>query len=379
MKRVLVLNGPNLDLLGSREPEIYGHATLSELETMLKAWGSELGIEIDHFQSNHEGELIERIHGAGPAEGLIINAGALSHYSRAIADALHSVATPAVEVHISNIRRREPWRRNSVISPACVYTIYGRGLRGYQGALRHLANRARRTFSTVSYGPFPDQVGDLRRPDGSGRVLAVLIHGGLWRDEWTRDVMDGLAVALTDAGYTTWNLEYRRVGSGGGWPESFEDVAIALSRSRELIGDGRSPTVVVGHSAGATMALWSVGETGRPELVVGLGAITDLVRAQRDGLGEGAVSELLGRRRPQPLEYSPLHRLPNGVPLLLTSGTRDGLVPLEYVRDFAAAATRAGDEVEHVELDCRHFDLISPQGQPWQVTQSRLRSRIPPL
>lgn len=380
MKRVLVLNGPNLDLLGKREPEIYGRTTIAELVTMMRGWGSDLGIEVDHFQSNHEGELIERIHAAaGSQDGLIINAGALSHYSRAIEDALRSVAAPAVEVHISNIHRREAWRRKSVIGPACVYTIYGRGLSGYRWALRHLAYRTHATFSTVSYGPFPDQVGDLRKLSPSSRSLAVLVHGGLWRDEWTRDTMDGLAVALAEVGYATWNLEYRRIGSGGGWPESFDDVATALSNAEDVTGIGASQTFVVGHSAGGTMALWSTGRAARLHVVVGLAAITDLVRAERDGLGDSAIPQMVGRRQPKPSDYSPFHRLPNGTPLLLASGTHDGLVPLDYGREFVAAAGEAGDEVEHLELDCGHLALIEPGDEPWQAVMSRLRSRIPPL
>jgi 3-dehydroquinate dehydratase-2 len=380
MKRVLLLNGPNLDLLGKREPEIYGRTTLAELVTMVKEWGSELGIEVDHLQSNHEGELVERIHAAARSQdGLVINAAALSHYSRAIEDALRSVALPAVEVHISNIRRREPWRRKSVIEPACVYTIYGRGLGGYRWALRHLAYRTHAPFSTESYGPFRDQVGDFRKPSPSSSSLAVLVHGGLWRDEWTRDTMDGLAVALADEGYATWNLEYRRVGSGGGWPESFDDVATALSNAEEVTGIGASQTFVVGHSAGGTMALWSSGRSARLHLVIGLAAITDLVRAERDDLGDGSIRRMAGRRRPKPSDYSPFHRLPNGTPLLLASGTHDRLVPLEYGREFVAAAGEAGDEVEHLQLDCGHLALIEPGGEPWQAIVGRLRSRIPPL
>lgn len=396
MKRVLVLSGPNLNLLGTREPEVYGRTTLPELTSAIEGWGTELGIEVDHVQSNHEGELIDRIHATvGSHDGLIINPGALTHYSYALADALSSVPQPAVEVHISNIRRREWWRRRSVITPACVYRIYGRGIGGYRWALRHLVYRERVPSSAVSYGVFPDQVGDLRRPEPDSRSLAILVHGGLWREEWTRDTMDGLAVLLAEMGYVTWNLEYRRIGTGGGWPESFNDVASAISQAQELIGINASQTVVIGHSAGGTMALWTAGEStkrtsaaraglpkiGLPKigLIVGLAAITDLIKAQRDGLGEGSALRLAGRRQPEADEYSPRQRLPTGIPALLANGTEDGLVGLDFGRDFAATARGAGDEVELLELDCGHLDLIDPNGESFRTVASRLRSRIPPL
>lgn len=387
MKRVLVLSGPNLDLLGTREPEVYGRTTLAELASALEAWGTELGIEVDHFQSNREGELIDRVHSAsGIHDGLIINPGALTHCSYALHDALNSVPVPAVEVHISNIRRREPWRRHSVIAPACVYRIYGRGIGGYRWALRHLVYRKRFPSSPISYGHFPDQVGHLRHPKSGGSSLVVLIHGGLWREEWTSDTMDGLSVSMAEMGYVTWNLEYRRIGAGGGWPESFNDIASALLRAEELTGIAAPRTVVVGHSAGGTMALWAAGQaaaigatTSRPSLVVGLGAITDLIRAQGEGLGDGAVLRLIGRRRPDASEYSPQHRLPTGVPALLVHGTEDGLVGLDYGRDFATAAGGAGDEVELLELKCGHLALIDPDQKPFGAVADRLRSRIPPL
>jgi 3-dehydroquinate dehydratase-2 len=380
MKRVLVLSGPNLNLLGTREPETYGHSTLDELVTAMKGWGAELGLEVDHFQSNHEGALIEQIHAApGQHDGLIVNLGALTHYSRALHDAIRSISIPTLEVHISNIRRREAWRRQSVTAPACVYAIHGRGLMGYRWALRHMAYRGRQGFSTVSYGHYVDQVGDLRWPADTARALVVLVHGGLWREEWTRDTMEAMAVGLTDLGYATWNLEYRRLDTGGGWPESFEDIESALRRSEELTGIGLANTAVLGHSAGGTMALWTAGVIARPGLAIGVAAITDMLRAQTDAIGGDTVTKLLGRRRPEPSEYSPRHRLPTGSRLLLVSGKKDGLVPVSYGRDFTKAAEAAGDEVAHLELDSGHMALIEPAGPAWEALSPALRSRIPLL
>ncbi len=140
MEDVLIINGPNLNLLGTREPEIYGPTTLGELDQMCVEWGAGLGLTVSTFQSNHEGVIIDRIQAAaGEVEGIVINAGALTHYSYAVYDALVAVALPAIEVHISDIHSREPWRRQSVIQPACLAQISGEGLDGYRQALAILA------------------------------------------------------------------------------------------------------------------------------------------------------------------------------------------------------------------------------------------------
>ena len=140
--RVLLLHGPNLNLLGFREPEVYGDTTLPELEDRCRLWAEGLGIDLETCQSNHEGLLIDRIHAAiGDFDGIVINPGALSHYSYALHDALAATGLPAVEVHISDISAREPWRAQSVTAAACVATVSGAGLDGYRQALERLAAR----------------------------------------------------------------------------------------------------------------------------------------------------------------------------------------------------------------------------------------------
>ena len=141
--RILVINGPNLNLLGVRRPEVYGTTTLAELEELCRAWGEGLGLEVETFQSNHEGEIIDHLHGAlGSAAGVVLNPGALAHYSYALHDAIEAVSLPVVEVHLSDISRREEWRARSVVSPACVASIRGHGVEGYRQALAFLADRA---------------------------------------------------------------------------------------------------------------------------------------------------------------------------------------------------------------------------------------------
>jgi 3-dehydroquinate dehydratase II len=137
--RIAVLNGPNLNLLGTREPAIYGTESLADVEKRLRDVGRELGVELSFAQENGEGALIDRIHALrGAADGAIINAGAYSHTSLALYDAFTSIALPYVEVHVSNIFAREPERRHSTLAPGAVALLAGFGAYGYELALRGL-------------------------------------------------------------------------------------------------------------------------------------------------------------------------------------------------------------------------------------------------
>ena len=137
--RVDVMHGVNLDVLGRRAPEHYGSLTLPELEVTVKRFARELGLETTFSQTNHEGEFCEGLHEAAQiADGLILNAGAWTHYSYAIRDALEVSGLPAVEVHLSAVSQREEWRRTSVIRPLCVGWVEGKGVDGYREALELL-------------------------------------------------------------------------------------------------------------------------------------------------------------------------------------------------------------------------------------------------
>lgn len=140
MKRIVIINGPNLDRLGTREPEIYGDATLTDLENLLTEEASALGVEVQFYQSNHEGFLIDEIGEYADSDvfGIIINPGALSHTSLALRDAISGSDLPTVEVHISNIYSRESIRQHSITAPACIGVISGFGFDGYVAALRYL-------------------------------------------------------------------------------------------------------------------------------------------------------------------------------------------------------------------------------------------------
>ncbi len=138
--RILIINGVNMNMLGIREPEKYGSITLKELEKSLYAYSFELGVDIETFQSNHEGEIVEKIHSAlNNFDGIVINPGAYTHTSIAIRDAISAVNIPTVEVHITNIHSREEFRKTSVTAPVCVAQISGFGLESYKLGLRGLA------------------------------------------------------------------------------------------------------------------------------------------------------------------------------------------------------------------------------------------------
>ncbi|MFI5282197.1 MAG: type II 3-dehydroquinate dehydratase [Candidatus Dormibacterales bacterium] len=144
MRRIVVVNGPNLNLLGTREPDVYGTRSMAALVKDIRAAARRLGVQVNVFQSNHEGEIIDFLQKEAPgSDGIVINPGALSHYSLALYDCLQSLAVPAVEVHISNIHAREEFRSHSVTGRAAKGVITGLGFKGYELAMEYLAKQAK--------------------------------------------------------------------------------------------------------------------------------------------------------------------------------------------------------------------------------------------
>ncbi|MBX2890959.1 MAG: type II 3-dehydroquinate dehydratase [Saprospiraceae bacterium] len=140
--KILIINGPNLNLLGKREPEVYGHQSFDEYFGVLK--NDFPGADLAYFQSNHEGAIIDKLHESGfSVDGIVLNAGALTHTSIALGDAVGAIPSPVVEVHISNVYRREAFRHHSFLSAKCVGSIIGLGLEGYRLAVQYLLNHER--------------------------------------------------------------------------------------------------------------------------------------------------------------------------------------------------------------------------------------------
>ena len=232
----------------------------------------------------------------------------------------------------------------------------------------------------VRYGGDADQVANVHRPEGDGPwpVVAVL-HGGFWRDRYDRTLMTPLANDLAARGYLAWNVEYRRVGRGGGWPGTLEDVGAALDALREVDGADTARVVTAGHSAGGHLALWLGGRDGvvRPRAAVSLAGVCDLVHGAELALGAGAVEAFAGGAPDDvPERYadaSPAARLPLGIPQLLVHGGLDDVVPPVVSRAYAQAARAAGDEVELVEqADADHLDVIDPGHALWTAVVERL-------
>lgn len=244
----------------------------------------------------------------------------------------------------------------------------GQGVDGFRWAIRHVAFHATWPAEVVAYGVGPEHVADVRRAAGQPRGTAILLHGGFWMDAWRRDVMGGIAIDLSQRGWTTWNVEYRRVGAGGGWPATANDVVAAVDFVAPT-ADG--PLVLVGHSAGAQLALWVAGERGdRITRVVSLAGICDVEAAGRQRVGAGAVDRLLEGE--PAASASPIDRLPIGVQLVVAHASGDRVVPADQSRRFAHAAADAGDTVEHIEIDSDdHMTLIDPAGG-WQQVATRL-------
>jgi len=375
--RIVIINGPNLNLIGTRSPEIYGSTTLQELDEACRAWAVELGGEVETYQSNHEGDIIDRLHAGRDAHAVVINPGAFTHYSYAIRDAIDAIGIPTVEVHISNVRDREAWRRISVVSEVCVATIFGRGVIGYRDAIRHLIARAAWPVETITYGPDADNVGDLRIPLGEGpHPVAVLIHGGFWRNTVGRDLLDAAAVDLTRRGWATWNIEFVRVGSGGGWRATTADVAQAIASLSEFATGHEldlDRVILIGHGSGGHLALQAAIRTRELPIaaVAALAPIGDLEAAHDAGVGDGAVEAFMRRKPDQSpdrhVAASPIKNLPIGIPLLVIHGDEDERIPVSISRSFAGRAADEGDTVVYHELEgVGHDALIEPASPAWE-------------
>ena len=377
--RILLLNGPSLNLLGTRAPELYGATTLPAVEQMCRERAEEFGHSFEAYQSNHEGALIDAIHEARhTADAIVFNPGAYTHTSYALRDAIEAAEIQTVEVHISNVREREPWRRISRTEPACVYQIFGRGVAGYLAAISHLHYRSIHPPNTLAYGDRPDQVGDLRLPDGRGpHPVAVLIHGGGWTGPLTRDAMDGMAVALVARGVATWNIEYRRIPPVGGWRSTLGDVAAGLDSLGILADDNPldlANVTVIGHSAGGHLGFFAAKNARRrPERFVSLAGMLDLHSLRTD------FDELLAGFMGHELDacihgVDPVRNLPLRVPIVAVHGDRDDAVSPDQSRRFVAAAVASGDRARLVEITgADHYDLVDPTAPSWEtVTESCL-------
>ncbi len=225
----------------------------------------------------------------------------------------------------------------------------------------------------TAYGTDPSQYGELYLPQGTPRGVVVVIHGGFWKAQYDLTLGQPLATALAAQGWAAWNIEYRRVGNGGGTPATFDDVSAAIDTLADL-GVDTSTVVTLGHSAGGHLAAWAAsrGRDGAwPDRVpvthvISQAGVLDLVASERDGLGGGAAAALLGHAPgPQDAAYDPRQQVPLEQPVWCVHGTADTIVPIGQSGTYVSAATAAGAQAELVAVDGDHFTVIDPLSQAW--------------
>lgn len=237
-----------------------------------------------------------------------------------------------------------------------------------------------RAATVHAYGEHPSQFGELSLPDGTPRGVVVVIHGGFWRQAYGLDLGRPLAADLAARGWAAWNLEYRRVGNGGGAPATLDDVAAGIDALADL-GPDLSTVVTLGHSAGGHLAVWAAArgrydawaERVRVTAAVSQAGVLDLRSAYDLGLGGGAVEAFLGHRPTDADDrYDPVRQVPLDVPVWCVHGEADDTVPIAQSRAYVAAATEAGGAAELVETSGDHFVVIDPTSVAWQRTRGIL-------
>ncbi len=382
MTRVAFVSGPDLPV-----------ATES-LERSIDAWSRELGAEARTTFATDDAALRAALapDALRDVDGVVLcpaGAPATDDLDRAARDA----GVPLAWVDLRSADGPPPPHH----APGAT-SVRGRGIAGYRWALAHLLQRIAWPPRTIAYGPDPhDQVADLRLPTGDGpHPVAVLLHGGFWRERWERDTIEPLAIDLARRGFASWNVEYRRVGpSGGGFATTSDDVAAAIDHLARLADDhplDLDRVVLIGHSAGGQLALWAVHRRGvdraprvTPELVVALAPVADLTEAARRGVGDtgNAVAAFLGADPDDdPARYaaaSPIESLPQAVPQVVFQGRRDNTPDLvDLTHRYVAAARAAGDRVVFVEHDdADHFDPIVPTSAAWRAVLGALTPWYP--
>lgn len=233
----------------------------------------------------------------------------------------------------------------------------------------------------IRYGDHPSQYAELTRPDGPPLGLVVVIHGGFWKQAYGAELGRPLAARLAELGWAAWNVEYRRVGDGGGFPATFDDVHAAIEASAGPV-PGPARVVTLGHSAGGHLATWAAarGRFDRWPVSVGVthvvsqAGVVDLAGAFERDLGGGAVAALMGGGPELPAYdlADPRRQLPIGVPAWCVHARDDDMVPFAMSQDYVAAARAAGADATLVEVPGGHFGVIEVGSPAWARIEALL-------
>ncbi len=227
-------------------------------------------------------------------------------------------------------------------------------------------------YRRVAYGEDPSQFGELSLPASDPRGVVVVIHGGFWKAAYDLSLGRPLAEALVAEGWAAWNLEYRRVGNGGGAPQTLDDVGAGIDLLRSVDGVDLRTVITLGHSAGGHLATWAAARDEAQVRVTGAvsqAGVLDLVRAHELGLGSGAVQGLLGHP-PGPADaiHDPIQQVPLDVPVRCIHGRDDDEVPIEISERYVAAASDVGGDAALTTVEGDHYVVIDPGSVAWQVT-----------
>lgn len=239
---------------------------------------------------------------------------------------------------------------------------------------------------TIRYGEDPSQFGELFRPDGTPRGVVVVIHGGFWHAQYDLSLGRPLSKDLAAKGWIAWNLEYRRIENGGGWPTTFDDIAAGIDKLADIPNVATDKIVTLGHSAGGHLGVWAA---ARPALTgsnwdnpkvpvtaaISLAGVLDFAAAEALHLGNDAVQEFMGGKVDERyLSADPTRQIPLKVPVWCVHGSSDSTVPISQSLDYVKAAKAAAGRAELVEVDGDHFVLIDPSTKAWRKTLAILDS-----
>lgn len=238
---------------------------------------------------------------------------------------------------------------------------------------------------TDKYGSDPSQEGDLFIPNEKPLAVLCLFHGGFWRIPYGREQLTPVARNLVQKDFIVWNVGYRRIDSGGGWPATFEDVVASINHIKHLCHKYKisdlNKVVLIGHSAGGQLAIWAAHQNNKsghetlqikPDMIVGLAPVTDLLKAFNEKLGDNSVYHLLkGSPDDRPERYAscdPMQMEPLNVPQLIIHGTDDDALPIQWSRDYVEASNKAGAGTEIIEIENGgHMDFIDPNSKAVSV------------